>query len=358
MDTLYYYPGACSLSVARGARGDHHLDEAKRIDIHGGENDTPEFARCTRAGWCRCSRRDGVLTEAPTILLHLRSVTPRRSAAAARDHRAHALSSSGCCSATHPHPAFSRVMRPEHVRRAGIGRTGAHARRTDFHDAPARRRPPARRPRLGARRALLGRGPAVPDDLLPVGPLHRTPGRRAARPAPRTSSAPPRDRRFSARSPPRSCRSSVLPDARPSAPVRRARTGRDPSARRSLQGRRVGGASAVRRRAAATRARLTTSRRRAAGRARGSTPSGPGRRLPVGLGDRVRREEAPLRRTRHELARARHVDHAIDHDVRDVDALRSEAAPSTARARAGQASLAGRKRREGGAAAVTTPSRP
>lgn len=117
MDTLYYYPGACSLSVHAVLEETEHPYEAKRIDIHGGENDTPEYRALHPRGLVPVlATREGLLTEAPAILLHLAERHPE----AALLPPAGTMARSRCLEwlllgATHPHPAFARVMRPERL---------------------------------------------------------------------------------------------------------------------------------------------------------------------------------------------------------------------------------------------------
>ncbi len=117
MDTLYYYPGACSLSVHAVLEETAHPYAAKRIDIHGGENDTPEFRALHPRGLVPVlETRDGVLTEAPAILLHLAERHPH----AALLPPAASLERTRCVEwlllgATYPHPAFGCVMRPDRL---------------------------------------------------------------------------------------------------------------------------------------------------------------------------------------------------------------------------------------------------
>lgn len=138
MDTLYYYPGACSLSVHAVLEETGHGYEAKRIDIHGGENDTPEFRALHPRGLVPVlETRDGVLTEAPAILLHLAERHPEAKLLPPPT----TIERTRCLEwlllgATHPHPAFSRVMRPERLCDGPESVEPVRTRgRTDFHDA-------------------------------------------------------------------------------------------------------------------------------------------------------------------------------------------------------------------------------
>ena len=117
MDTLYYYPGACSLSVHAVLEETAHPYEAKRINIHGGENDTPEFRALHPRGLVPVLETpDGILTEAPAILLHLAERHPEAGLlpppATLERTRCYEWLLLG---ATYPHPAFGAVMRPERL---------------------------------------------------------------------------------------------------------------------------------------------------------------------------------------------------------------------------------------------------
>lgn len=138
MDTLYYYPGACSLSVHAVLEETGHAYEARRIDIHGGENDTPEYRALHPRGLVPVlATRDGLLSEAPAILLHL----------AERHPEAQLLPPAGTIErtrcyewlllgATYPHPAFGHVMRPERLSDAPEAVEPVRARgRVEFHEA-------------------------------------------------------------------------------------------------------------------------------------------------------------------------------------------------------------------------------
>jgi len=115
MDTLYYYPGACSLSVHAVLEETGHPYAARRIDIHGGDNDTPAYRAIHPRGLVPVlETSEGLLTEAPAILLHLADLHPEAglvppSGTLART-RCHEWLLLG---ATHPHPAFARLMRAE-----------------------------------------------------------------------------------------------------------------------------------------------------------------------------------------------------------------------------------------------------
>jgi glutathione S-transferase len=117
MDTLYYYPGACSLAVHAVLEETAHPYRARKIDIHGGDNDTPEYRSIHPRGLVPVLATDGgLLTEAPAILLHLADAHPEAQLAPA----AGTLARTRCyewllLGATHPHPAFARVMRPERL---------------------------------------------------------------------------------------------------------------------------------------------------------------------------------------------------------------------------------------------------
>ncbi len=115
MDTLYFYPGACSLSVHAVLEETGHPYRATRIDIHGGENDTAEYRAIHPRGLVPVlATADGFLTEAPAILLHLAELHPEAAllpaAGTIERTRAYEWLLLG---ATNPHPAFSRVMRAE-----------------------------------------------------------------------------------------------------------------------------------------------------------------------------------------------------------------------------------------------------
>jgi glutathione S-transferase len=138
MDTLYYYPGACSLSVHAVLEETGHAYEAKRIDIHGGENDTPEYRKLHPRGLVPVlATAEGLLTEAPAILLYLAErhpeaglLPPERTIERTRCHEWLLLG------ATHPHPAFARVMRPERLSDSPDAVEPVRERgRRDFHDA-------------------------------------------------------------------------------------------------------------------------------------------------------------------------------------------------------------------------------
>ena len=138
MDTLYYYPGACSLSVHAVLEETSHPFEAKRIDIHGGENDTPEYRALHPRGLVPVlATRDGLLTEAPAILLHLAERHPE----AKLLPPAGTIERTRCyewllLGATYPHPAFGHVMRPDRLADAPEAVEPVRARgRTDFHAA-------------------------------------------------------------------------------------------------------------------------------------------------------------------------------------------------------------------------------
>jgi len=115
MDTLYYYPGACSLSVHAVLEETGHAYRAKKIDIHGGDNETAEYLAINPRGLVPVlATGAGLLTEAPAILLHLAEAHPEAglipapgSAARTRCYEWLFLG------ATYPHPAFSHLMRPE-----------------------------------------------------------------------------------------------------------------------------------------------------------------------------------------------------------------------------------------------------
>jgi glutathione S-transferase len=115
MDTLYYYPGACSLSVHAVLEETGHAYTAKKIDIHGGENETAEYLAIHSRGLVPALvTSDGTLTEAPAILLHLaeshpeaKLLPPPGTVARTRCYEWLLLG------ATYPHPAFSHLMRPE-----------------------------------------------------------------------------------------------------------------------------------------------------------------------------------------------------------------------------------------------------
>lgn len=117
MDTLYYYPGACSLSVHAVLEETGHPYEAKRIDIHGGENDTAAYRALHPRGLVPVlATSEGLLTEAPAILVHLAERHPEAKLLPAPG----TMARSRCLEwlllgATHPHPAFGRVMRPERL---------------------------------------------------------------------------------------------------------------------------------------------------------------------------------------------------------------------------------------------------
>jgi glutathione S-transferase len=117
MDTLYYYPGACSLAVHAVLEETGHAYQARRIDIHGGDNDTPEYRAIHPRGLVPVlATGGGLLTEAPAILLHLADAHPEAKlvphAGTLERTRCHEWLLLG---ATHPHPAFARVMRPERL---------------------------------------------------------------------------------------------------------------------------------------------------------------------------------------------------------------------------------------------------
>jgi glutathione S-transferase len=115
MDTFYFYPGACSFAVHAVLEETGHPYEAKRIDIHGGENDTPEYRAIHPRGLVPALvTADGVLTEAPAILLHLADAHPEARVAPAPGSLARARCHEWLLyGATYPHPAFGRVMRAE-----------------------------------------------------------------------------------------------------------------------------------------------------------------------------------------------------------------------------------------------------
>lgn len=137
MDTLYYYPGACSLSVHAVLEETGHPYEAKRIDIHGGENDAPAYRALHPRGLVPVlETRDGVLAEAPAILLHLAERHPEANLLppAATIERTRCIEWL-LLGATHPHPAFSRVMRPERLCATSAVESVRTQGRTDFHEA-------------------------------------------------------------------------------------------------------------------------------------------------------------------------------------------------------------------------------
>jgi len=115
MDTLYYYPGACSLSVHAVLEETRHPYVARKIDIHGGDNETAAYLAIHPRGLVPALVTDGgIFTEAPAILLHLaeahpeaRLLPPVGTAARTRCYEWLLLG------ATYPHPAFSRLMRAE-----------------------------------------------------------------------------------------------------------------------------------------------------------------------------------------------------------------------------------------------------
>jgi len=115
MDTLYYYPGACSLSVHAVLEESGHAYQAKKIDIHGGDNETAEYLAINPRGLVPVlATGDGLLTEAPAILLHLAEAHPE----AGLVPPAGSVARTRCyewlfLGATYPHPAFSHLMRPE-----------------------------------------------------------------------------------------------------------------------------------------------------------------------------------------------------------------------------------------------------
>jgi glutathione S-transferase len=115
MDTFYWYPGACSFAVHAVLEETGHAYEAKKIDIHGGDNDTPEYRAIHPRGLVPVLRTDdGILTEAPAILLHLADLHPEATLAP----RPGTIERTRChewlfYGATYPHPAFGRVMRAE-----------------------------------------------------------------------------------------------------------------------------------------------------------------------------------------------------------------------------------------------------
>jgi glutathione S-transferase len=115
MDTLYYYPGACSLSVHAVLEETGHAYQARKIDIHAGENETSEYRAIHPRGLVPVlATRDGLLSEAPAILLHLAEAHPEAGLVPA----AGSVARTRCyewlfLGATYPHPAFAHVMRPE-----------------------------------------------------------------------------------------------------------------------------------------------------------------------------------------------------------------------------------------------------
>ena len=135
MDTLYFYPGACSLSVHAVLEETGHPYRATRIDIHGGENDTAAYRAIHPRGLVPVlATADGYLTEAPAILLHLAERHPEAellpAAGTIARTRAYEWLLLG---ATHPHPTFSRFMQPERLVEDGHAADPVRTRgRTDF----------------------------------------------------------------------------------------------------------------------------------------------------------------------------------------------------------------------------------
>ncbi|MEW6270890.1 MAG: glutathione S-transferase N-terminal domain-containing protein [Thermodesulfobacteriota bacterium] len=115
MDTFYWYPGACSFAVHAVLEETGHPYEARKIDIHGGDNDTPEYRAIHPRGLVPVLQTEaGLLTEAPAILLHLADSHPEANLVpkpgTIERTRCHEWLLYG---ATYPHPIFSRVMRAE-----------------------------------------------------------------------------------------------------------------------------------------------------------------------------------------------------------------------------------------------------
>jgi len=168
MDTLYYYPGACSFAVHAVLEETGHPYEAKRVDIHGGENATPEYRAVHPRGLVPVlAVAGGLLTETPAILLHLADAHPEAKLAPApgtpaRD-RCHEWLLYG---ATYPHPAFGRVMQPERLVADGdeAGRESVRARgQAEFWQALE-----ATDAKLGGRAFALGEAYSICDPYLAV----------------------------------------------------------------------------------------------------------------------------------------------------------------------------------------------
>jgi glutathione S-transferase len=166
MDTLYYYPGACSLSVHAVLEETAHPYALRRIDIHGGDNDTPEYRALHPRGLVPVlATAGGLLTEAPAILLHLADLHPEARLAPP----AGTLARTRChewllLGATHPHPAFSRLMRPErHVDDPAAVEAVRTRGRADFWEALQHLDA-----RLADRRWALGEDYSVCDPYLMI----------------------------------------------------------------------------------------------------------------------------------------------------------------------------------------------
>lgn len=130
MDTLYFYPGACSLAVHAVLEETGHRYKPVRIDIHGGENDTPEYRAIHPRGLVPVlETKDGYLTEAPAILMHLAEQYPEAKLLPAPGTLARTRAYEWLLlGATYPHPAFSRVMQPERLIQDGQPVEGIRAR--------------------------------------------------------------------------------------------------------------------------------------------------------------------------------------------------------------------------------------
>lgn len=166
MDTLYYYPGACSLSVHAVLEETGHAYDLRRIDIHGGDNDTPAYRALHPRGLVPVlATPDGLLTEAPAILLHLADLHPEVGLAPASG----TLARTRChewllLGATHPHPAFARLMRAERFADDPVAVEAVRARgRADFWEALQHLDG-----RLADRRWALGDAYSVCDPYLMV----------------------------------------------------------------------------------------------------------------------------------------------------------------------------------------------
>jgi len=138
MDTFYWYPGACSFAVHAVLEETGHPYDAKKIDIHGGENETAEYLAIHPRGLVPVLRTDdGLLTEAPAILLHLADRHPEANLVPP----AGTIERTRCLEwllygATYPHPIFSRVMRAErYVTDPGAKETVQAKAKDDFWEA-------------------------------------------------------------------------------------------------------------------------------------------------------------------------------------------------------------------------------